>query len=524
MSAEDKAEFLPYVLEDNGLARQSILDFIQFMPGLLRKTYGEVLAFIRATILPPADKFRATQALQDMVWDYRHETLGNFTKRILRAIKEKRGELPVTGVDLIDASGHFLRGLPEKYREDILRDPNVGESLQERLTKAERFYLIEKELQFSRNPPGAGTDTYGKEYLSTEVKETRDGKGQQSLSWEGRKPEGRRSSPHPSFAQHDAARRSLKDDYEGWLSGRNPTPEKSERTRNPSPRNAWSKPGGWTKKEEGTTSGPSAQTKTTSATQAPKESNFRGRTRSNSGNRSSSGERGEAKCFGCGKTGHMKPDCPQKDKECNYCHKPGHLAVVCFEKQKQDKLKKAAAIRILLDSTMDENEWFPSHEEDLVDPDSVTDQATNGTAKILGIWTDELDEMEDYLFHVRMITTATESETQEEDGEKERPVIPAVKNPFDDVPLECIPLAKTSSPSPLDTLSIEGIQVKVLLDTGASTSLVNIAFIRKLEAQYGKEWVEARTQTCRLNLQAVDGNQIPISRQIKLRLHTGRGH
>ena len=79
----------------------------------------------------------------------------------------------------------------------------------------------------------------------------------------------------------------------------------------------------------------------------------------------------------------MKPDCPQKDKECNYCHKPGHLAVVCFEKQKQDKLKKAAAIRILLDSTMDENEWFPSQEEDLVDPDSVTDQATNGTAKIL---------------------------------------------------------------------------------------------------------------------------------------------
>eukprot|EP00971_Amphidinium_carterae_P349415 6491008-Amphidinium_carterae.1 len=42
-------------------------------------------------------------------------------------------------------------------------------------------------------------------------------------------------------------------------------------------------------------------------------------------------------CRCCGKEGHMKQDCPHKDKACRVCGKIGHLASVCRQQQQQQQ-------------------------------------------------------------------------------------------------------------------------------------------------------------------------------------------
>ena len=43
---------------------------------------------------------------------------------------------------------------------------------------------------------------------------------------------------------------------------------------------------------------------------------------------------GNKKCFRCGSSKHLAPNCKHKNDTCRYCHKKGHFEKVCFKKQR----------------------------------------------------------------------------------------------------------------------------------------------------------------------------------------------
>ena len=61
----------------------------------------------------------------------------------------------------------------------------------------------------------------------------------------------------------------------------------------------------------------------------------------------------EASCYACGKTGHLKRNCPgkgevklvgtQRDKlTCRYCHKSGHVEDQCYRKKSEKGKAKSS--------------------------------------------------------------------------------------------------------------------------------------------------------------------------------------
>lgn len=46
---------------------------------------------------------------------------------------------------------------------------------------------------------------------------------------------------------------------------------------------------------------------------------------------------GAKKCYRCGKTGHFKANCPDRNSVCLYCNKKGHWIVSCRKRQQDEQ-------------------------------------------------------------------------------------------------------------------------------------------------------------------------------------------